>query len=113
MDTYGLLVSYSKCNSCLKCVDACCQAHSYTPEQSGLKLSIAGPFQFPSGASETYYVATPTDYCDHCAACGSDGTLPACVHACSAGCISYGTTAQLGPLVTEKRMALFTLPDKT
>lgn len=100
----GLLVAYGNCDGCQACVAACRRAHGSGAEQSGLKLSVAGPYRFPSGREETYFVATPTDYCDQCA-----GDRPACVRGCSKGCLTYGEIGQLGVRMNEKKMALFTL----
>ena len=105
MAKYGLLVDYNKCDGCGKCVEACIQAHGSTPENSGLKISVSGPFTFPSGKVETYYIATPTDYCDKCA--GREGCV--CEKACPAGCITYGEVQQLGEKMTQRKMALFTI----
>ena len=107
MDSYALLISYAECDGCQKCVTACRRAH--TTLQSGLKMSSAGPFQFPSGRTEQYYVATPTDSCDRCVLYDAETDLPVCVQACPSGCIRFGSVAQLSTQMTHRKMALFTL----
>lgn len=107
MGTYGMLVAYGQCGGCQACVDACRQAHHFSLKESGLMLSTTEPFQFPSGRTETYFVATPTAFCN---GCGVEET-PACAAACPAGCISIGELQHLGLQMAEKKMALFTLPD--
>ena len=106
MERKAMLTSYAKCDGCGKCVEACIRAHGCAPEQSGVKLSVSGPFTFPSGKVETYYVATPTDFCDQCV--GNAGGA-ACAAVCPFGCIEVGDVSALGEKLTEKKMALFTL----
>ena len=108
MAQYGLLVSYAQCSGCQDCVQACCAAHEYSREQSGMKVLTAGPYRFPSGKEAAYVVAAPTDYCDGCA--GQD--RPACVAICPAGCLAYGEVQTLGAQMTKKQQALFTVPSK-
>ena len=105
MALYGLLIDYYYCSGCRSCELACQAAHGAPPEQSGLKLSVSGPFRFPSGRAETYHIPTPTAFCDRCA--GSDA--PACVGACPFDCIAFGELQALGKRMAEKKMALFTL----
>lgn len=105
MSKYGFLSSYGDCTGCEACLTACRAAHRTPPEQSGLKLSVSGPFSLPSGRTETYHIPTPTAFCDRCA--GSDA--PACAGACPHGCIAVGELRALGEQMTEKKMALFTL----
>ena len=107
MGKKGLLVNYSNCDGCGKCVAACLASHGYAPENSGLKISVSGPFQFPSGRTEAYSIATPTDFCDLCA----DKDSPACTAACPRACLTVGDIDALGERMTEKKMALFTLRD--
>lgn len=91
MSKFGLLVSYDQCDGCRKCVDACRQTHDFTSEQNGMKLSVSGPFTFPSGKAETYYVAIPTAFCDYCETSRDiDGSAAACVQVCPARCIVFG-----------------------
>ena len=105
-ERYGLLVSYLACSGCRKCVEACSLAHHDARGKSGLKISAAGPYRFPSGKTVTYFVAAPTDSCDGCAL----ADVPACVSACPAGCLSCGEVKRLGTQMTGRNMALFTLP---
>lgn len=107
MNKYGLLSAYGKCDGCGKCIEACCQAHGFMPEQSGVKISISGPFTFPSGRTETYYIATPTDFCDRC----REKDTPDCTQACPHNCIILGKIEDLGVNMTERKMALFTIMD--
>ncbi len=107
MNKYGLLSVYSKCDGCGKCIDSCCRTHGFTPEQSGLKISISGPFTFHSGKIETYYIAAPTDFCDRC----KERDIPACAQVCPHNCIIFGKVEELGENMTEKKMALFTITD--
>ncbi len=107
MSKYGLLISYGDCSGCGACLTACQAAHGSTPEQSGLKQSISGPFQLPAGKVETWYIPTPTAFCDRCA--GKDS--PACACACPFGCIAIGEIPALGKQLTKKRMALFSISE--
>jgi len=101
MARLGLLTAYTACDNCGKCVEACRLAHGSAPEQSGLKLSVSGPFALPSGRVETYYIATPTAFCDGCGKCAQ---------ACPGQCIAVGEISALGAQMTARKMALFTLP---
>ena len=109
MDKYVMLVAYSTCNGCRKCERACRQAHNFTQEQSGVIVKTVGPFQVAVGKRLIDYIATPTDYCDHCAVNSDAGQSAACVQTCPVGCLRVGTTAQLKESVVEKKMVLFTL----
>ena len=107
MNKYGMLISYENCSGCGACLAACQAAHDSKPEQSGLKLSVSGPFRFPSGKTETWHFPTPTAFCDRCV--GKDA--PVCVYACPFSCITIGEIPALRKQLTKKGMALFTLVD--
>lgn len=99
----AFLIDYGSCDGCRKCVEVCCREHARPPEQSGLILSTAGPYQFPSGKEETYFIPTPTDYCDTCEAIGAQ----VCTKICPRNSIAFGDAQILGETMTKKKMALF------
>lgn len=83
MNNKAFLVDYNLCDGCRLCEEGCCREHNWSEEQSGVLLSVAGPYVFPSGKTETYFVAVPTDFCDCC----EMSCAPACAAACPKGCI--------------------------
>lgn len=109
MKKTALLVDYSMCDGCQRCVKACCREHGWKEAQSGIVLSHVGPYRFPSGKEEAYYIAAPTDFCDCC----EEGNGPACVSACPKRCLEIGDLQDLGKRLTGKKMAMFTLINRT
>lgn len=97
MDKYGLLVSYDHCDGCRDCERAC--------QSGGLAARETEPMRLGSGRLHSETVAIPTDLCDRC---GSRGE-PACVQACTKGCLELGKIRELAPRMTRREMALFTL----
>ena len=104
----ALLVDYNLCDGCRLCVESCCREHDNLKGNSGIVLSQAGPYRFPSGKEETYYVITPTDFCDGCVKVGN----PVCVSACPNQCLEFGDVLTLGGKLTGKKKALFVLSNR-
>lgn len=101
----ALLVDYNLCDGCRLCVEFCCRVHDSLKGNSGIVLSQAGPYRFPSGKEETYYIITPTDFCDGCVNVGD----PVCVAACPNQCLEFGDVLTLGGKLNGKKKALFSL----
>jgi len=109
MDKYGLMISYNRCDCCQKCEAACRQAHGYPVQQSGILVKKVGPLGFASGKMHINYIATPTDFCDHCGGRLEAGQGAACAGACPNECIAFGEIQELGKKMTERNMVLFSL----
>ena len=106
MPRNGLLIEYEYCTGCCSCVVACKQEHSYPEGIGGIKLN---EIVTEGGRLRIDYLPFPTKYCDLCAGRTAGGEKPACVKACQAGAMWYGTVAELAEMQEEKpHAALFT-----
>ena len=107
MPRNGLLIEYEFCTGCHSCDVACKQEHNYPVGKGGLKVHEIYT-QLPDHV-RTDYLPFPTEYCDLCASRVSKGEKPACVKACQAATMWYGTVAELAKLMEAKpHAALFT-----
>lgn len=107
MPRNGLLIEYEFCTGCHSCDVACKQEHNHPVGKGGLKIhEIYTQLQ---DHVRTDYLPFPTEYCDLCASRVSQGEKPACVKACQAATMWYGTVAELAQLMEAKpHAALFT-----
>ena len=108
MKSKALLVEYNLCDGCRLCVESCCREHDNLKGNSGIVLSQTGPYRFPSGKEEIYYIITPTDFCDGCV----NMENPACVSVCPNQCLEIGDALTLGRKLTGKKKALFVLSNR-
>jgi Fe-S-cluster-containing dehydrogenase component len=107
MPRYGLLIEYEYCTGCHSCDVACKQEHQYPVGKGGLKLHEIYT-ELPDKV-RTDYLPFPTEYCDLCGSRVAKGEKPACVKACQAATMWYGTVAELAELMeTKPHAALFT-----
>jgi len=109
MAIYGLLIDYNYCSGCRTCEVACQLEHHYEPGVQGLFLTAIGPFPLPDGKWQYDNIPMHTPFCNHCSERVKKGKIPACVHNCQAGCITFGEIEDLVKQITSDRMALFTL----
>lgn len=109
MSAWGLLIDYGFCCGCHTCEVACQKEHGLAVGQWGIKCTQVGPFAIEGSKKVVYdYVPVPTDLCDLCAERTSKGKLPACVHHCQTGCMSYGRVDELAKQASgNKKQALF------
>jgi Fe-S-cluster-containing dehydrogenase component len=106
----GLLIEYEYCTGCQSCVVACKQEHGYPQGIGGIKLNeIITEGDGQRERLRIDYLPFPTKYCDLCAARTRRGEKPACVKACQAATMWYGSLSTLAALMEEKpHSALFT-----
>ncbi|OGA18942.1 MAG: hypothetical protein A3I01_08475 [Betaproteobacteria bacterium RIFCSPLOWO2_02_FULL_65_24] len=97
----GLLIEYEYCNGCMSCVVACKQEHQYPVGKGGIQLSEVVT-ELPGSKLRMDFVPFVTAYCDLCAKRVKDGERPACVKACQAATMFYGTVTQMAKLMEDK-----------
>ncbi|MGA3128428.1 MAG: hypothetical protein ABSD13_17135 [Candidatus Korobacteraceae bacterium] len=102
------MIEYEYCNGCHSCDVACKQEHQYPVGKGGLRISEIYT-ELPDKV-RTDYLPFPTAYCDLCAPRVGRGEKPACVKACQAATMWYGTVAELAKLMEEKPHAVLFTP---
>jgi Fe-S-cluster-containing dehydrogenase component len=108
MPRNGLLIEYEFCTGCHSCDVACKQEHQFPVGRGGLMLQEI--YTELPGKVRTDYIPFPTEYCDLCAARTDAGEKPACVKACQAATMWYGTLAELAKLMEDKPHAVLFTP---
>jgi anaerobic dimethyl sulfoxide reductase subunit B (iron-sulfur subunit) len=89
----GLLIHYDFCTGCHACEVACKQEHGYPAGRWGIMVKDCT--RETNGKVQVDFLPFPTDLCDLCARRTAAGEKPTCVKHCMAGCISYGSIAEL------------------
>lgn len=92
----GLLFDMEYCTGCFSCTVACKQENGYDADTWGIKV-IEQIYTHPSGHVQVDNLPFPTLYCTLCTRRINSGEddKPACVKACQAGIIYYGTETEL------------------
>lgn len=103
----ALLIDYKFCTGCHTCEVACQKYHNLDPEQFGIKLTQIGPDQISDRTWQYEFVPVPTDRCDRCVGRTAKGKPPMCVQHCQAGCIQYGSIADMAKKMTDRKFVLF------
>ena len=102
------LIDYGYCSGCHSCEIACQQELGLKPDEFGIRLFQIGPDRLPDGGWQYEFVPVVTDRCDRCARRQGLGKPPSCVQHCQAGCIAYGTLAELeGKIAAQDKVAIF------
>ena len=109
MSEYGLLIDYKYCTGCLSCDFACNQEFDFPMGQSGIKVSLYGPWELENDKWEYLYVPAVTELCDMCEERVAKGKQPTCVQHCQALCMYFGTVEDLAKqMVGKSKQVLFT-----
>mgnify|MGYP003101991013 FL=1 len=103
-----LAVDYSLCTGCHTCEVACQQEKGLDAETFGIKLTQIGPDQISDRHWQYEFVPVPTERCDRCASRLAKDKMPMCVQHCQTACIKVGTLEELGDLVNQRKVAIFT-----
>ena len=108
MPRNGLLIEYEYCTGCYTCEVACKQENDYPVGKGGIKLNKIVT-ELPDKL-RIDYIPFPTELCNLCAARTSNGEPPACVKHCQAGCMMYGTIAELAKAAENKSRSVIFAP---
>lgn len=85
----GLLIEYDYCTGCHSCEVACQQEHNYPAGKFG--ITVTEHILETMDGMSIYYLPFPTDLCNLCAHRTKAGRKPACVKACQASCMLFGS----------------------
>ena len=107
----GLLIDYEYCTNCQSCEVACKEEHKIPVGQWGIRVLTDGPWECSDGKFNLYYIPFPTRLCDLCAERTAKGKQPSCVHHCLAGCMQYGSIADLAKERAEKPNQVLFVPE--
>jgi anaerobic dimethyl sulfoxide reductase subunit B (iron-sulfur subunit) len=107
--SFGMLIDYLYCSGCHSCEVACQVEHGYQPGVFGITLTQLGPEEIKAGKWQYDFLPVPNDRCDSCAGRVAAGQLPSCVKHCQAGCISFGSIAELAGKMAHPKMVLYRL----
>lgn len=105
----GLLIEYEYCSGCMSCVVACKQEHNYPVGKCGIQLSEVVQ-ELPNKKLRMDFAPFVTAHCDLCAKRVKDGGRPACVKACQAATMWYGTLPELAKLMEDKPKSVLFAP---
>ena len=110
MSNNGILIDYEFCSNCHTCELACKMEHNIPEGKWGIKVYEVGPWQIEGDKWQLTYMPVPTDMCDLCAGRTKKGKLPACVHSCYTGVMSYGPVDELSKKLGDKTRQVIFVP---
>ena len=105
----GLLIEYEYCTGCYTCEVVCKQENNLPAGKWGIKLNKIIT-ELPDRV-RTDYIPFPTDLCNLCAPRIRNGEQPSCVKYCQAGCMMYGTIAELAKAMEDKLRSVLFAPN--
>jgi Fe-S-cluster-containing dehydrogenase component len=98
---FGLLIDYEYCTGCHACEIACSQEYTREPGVRGIRV-LEVEQKLLQGKASLTFIPYPTELCILCPHLTGQGMEPACVKACMAACMTYGSIAELAQKVAEK-----------
>lgn len=108
MPQNGLLIEYEYCTGCYTCEIACKQENDFPVGKGGIKLNKIIT-ELPDKL-RIDYLPFPTEFCNLCDKRVSRGEQPACVKHCQAGCMLYGSIAELAKVMEDKPRSVIFAP---